>query len=148
MKFSMRLLSCFVIVPFFLVSCGDKEEVKSPQESEQGISNSSDIPNNRIEISEQENSVSTDNSDPLNSGLAKKSNPVSISEPENDNSGSDQVETFSQLLGKAESEKQWPSIKSRQFTKVVQMMYPKIFWRRLNGIGWLPSRTIRNLNTI
>ena len=103
MKFSMRLLSCFVIVPFFLVSCGDKEKVKSPQESEQGISNSSEIPNNRIEISEQENSVSTDNSDPLNSGLAKKSNPVSISEPENDNSGSDQVETFSQLLGKAES---------------------------------------------
>ena len=103
MKFSMRLLSCFVIVPFFLVSCGDKEKVKSPQESEQGISNSSEIPNNRIEISEQENSVSTDNSDPLNSGLAKKSNSVSISEPENDNSGSDQVETFSQLLGKAES---------------------------------------------
>ena len=103
MKFSMRLLSSLVIVPFFLVSCGDKEKVKSPEESEQGISNSSDIPNNRIEISEQENSVSTDNSDPLNSGLAKKSNPVSISEPENDNSGSVQVETFSQLLGKAES---------------------------------------------
>ena len=103
MKFSMRLLSSFVIVPLFLVSCGDKEEVKSPQESEQGISNSSDIPNNRIAISEQENSVSTDNSDPLNSGLAKKSNPVLISEPENDNSASDQVESFSQLLGKAES---------------------------------------------
>ena len=103
MKFSMRLLSCFVIVPFFLISCGDKEKVKSPQESEQGISNSSEIPNNRIEISEQENSVSTDNSDPLNSGLAKKSNSVSISEPESDDSGSDQVETFSQLLGKAES---------------------------------------------
>ena len=103
MKFPMRLLSAFVIVLFFLVSCGDKEEVKSLKESEQGVSNSSDISNNRIEISEQENSVSTDNSDPLNSGLAKKSDTVSISEPENDNSGSDQVETFSQLVGKAES---------------------------------------------
>ena len=86
-----------------MVSCGDKEAVKSLKESEQGGSNSSDISKNRIEISEQENSVSTDNSDPLNSGLAKKSDTVSISEPENDNSGSDQVETFSQLLGKAES---------------------------------------------
>ena len=103
MKFPMRLLLAFVIVPFFLVSCGDKEAVKSLNESEQGGSNSSDISKNRIEISEQENSVSTDNSDPLNSGLAKKSDTVSISEPENDNSGSDQVETFSQLLGKAES---------------------------------------------
>ena len=56
MKYSMRLLSSFVLLPFFLVSCGDNEEVKSPQESEQGISNSSDISNNRIEISEQENS--------------------------------------------------------------------------------------------
>ena len=103
MKFPMRLLLAFVIVQFFLVSCGDKEAVKSLKESEQGGSNSSDISKNRIEISEQENSVSTDNSDPLNSGLAKKSDTVSISEPENDNSGSVQVETFSQLLGKAES---------------------------------------------
>ena len=76
MKFPMRLLLAFVIVPFFLVSCGDKEAVKSLKESEQGGSNSSDISKNRIEISEQENSVSTDNSDPLNSGLAKKSDTV------------------------------------------------------------------------
>lgn len=103
MKFPMRLLSAFVIVPFFLVSCGDKEAVKSLKESEQDGSNSSDISNNRIEISEQENSVSTDNSDPLNSGLAKKSDTVSISELENVNSGIDQEESFSQLLGKAQS---------------------------------------------
>ena len=103
MKFPMRLLLAFVILLFCLVSCGDKEEVKSLKESEQGVSNSSDISNNRIEISEQENSVSSDNSDPLNSGLAKKSDTVSISEPENDNSGIDQEESFSQLLGKAQS---------------------------------------------